>query len=73
MKTKEEIFQKVCGFGFIGENESITLTKELIYEAMEEYKQQETKEVCKCEPHCYYTWEMEENKCQDCGGWIFEK
>lgn len=40
MKTAEQIFQEQNGFGVIGNNVSITLTKNDIYRAMEKYADQ---------------------------------
>jgi hypothetical protein len=40
MKTAEQVFQEVCGFGLIDNNVSITLTKTDIYRAMEQYAAQ---------------------------------
>ena len=40
MKTPEQVFQEVCGFGAIADNVSISLTKRDIYPAMERYAHQ---------------------------------
>lgn len=29
--------------------------------------------VCDCEPHTYYEWEKDENKCSQCGKPIYEQ
>lgn len=50
-KTAEEIFGKVNGFSLIGDNETISLTKRNIFEAMEEYANQfkyDYSMECKC-------------------------
>lgn len=31
------------------------------------------KGICKCEPHTFYTWEMDENKCSECFKRIFKE
>lgn len=48
-----------------------------IIEAMEEYAALRQLavigSVCDCEPHTYYEWEKDENKCSQCGKPIYEQ
>lgn len=70
MKTAKEVFEKVNGFSLIGDNESITLTKRNIFEAMEEYKNQER--ICKCKnPKVLGDFNScADARCDECYGYI---
>ncbi len=42
---------------------------EVIYEAMNQVLHM----PCDCEPHTFYEWEKDENKCSQCGKMIYEQ
>lgn len=42
MRTKEDVFQNKCGFGLIGNNQTISLPKELVLDTMQEYADEQS-------------------------------
>jgi hypothetical protein len=47
------------------------VTNKLDYQIMKNINEKERavviKSVCECEPHTFYEWEKDENKCSQCG------
>ena len=58
--------------------EGINFTDEREYAPKLKFKNNEVlaaviSSVCDCEPHTFYEWEKDENKCSKCGKPIYEQ